>query len=138
MEQVLLWPASTQTTLPDERELCWEGAMDRAQINELLYQSLETEIGGVKVYKAALRCVQNDDLKEEWEEYLEQTENHERIMRVVCKKLGLDPEKETPGRANSPGKCGLIGALPVACGITSVPEILLEPTSWGSVKARYR
>lgn len=72
--------------------------MEKSQINELLYQALETEIGGVTVYKTALRCVQNDDLKKEWEEYLEQTEKHEQIMRDVCEKLGLDPERETPGR----------------------------------------
>ena len=31
---------------------------------DLLYQALETEMGGVQVYTTALRCVQNDDLKE--------------------------------------------------------------------------
>ncbi|HET6899733.1 MAG TPA: hypothetical protein VFK70_15360 [Vicinamibacteria bacterium] len=55
-------------------------------------------MGGVQVYTTALRCVQNEDLKEEWEEYLDQTTNHERIMREVCGKFGLDPDKETPGR----------------------------------------
>ena len=72
--------------------------MERSQVEELLYQALETEMGGVKVYTTALRCVQNEDLKEEWEEYLEQTKNHERIMREVCEKFGLDPKAETPGR----------------------------------------
>ena len=72
--------------------------MERSQVEELLYQALETEMGGVKVYTTALRCVQNEDLKEEWEEYLEQTKNHERIMREVCEKFGLDPKTETPGR----------------------------------------
>ena len=72
--------------------------MERSQVEELLYQALETEMGGVKVYTTALRCVQNEDLKEEWEEYLEQTKNHERIMREVCQKFGLDPKTETPGR----------------------------------------
>jgi rubrerythrin len=36
------------------------------QIQELLYQALETEKGGVEVYKTALRCALNEDLKEEW------------------------------------------------------------------------
>lgn len=71
---------------------------DNEQINELLYQSLETEIGGVKIYKTALRCVVDDDLKEEWEKYLGETQNHERMLREVFDKLGLDPETETPGR----------------------------------------
>lgn len=68
------------------------------QLHELLYQALETEIGGVQVYRTALRCVVNDDLQEEWERYLKQTENHQRILRETISSLGLDPETETPGR----------------------------------------
>ena len=72
--------------------------MKQEQLTELLYQALETEKGGIQVYKTAIRCAQNDDLKEEWEKYLEQTENHERILLDVCTAFGLDPSKETPGR----------------------------------------
>jgi rubrerythrin len=72
--------------------------MKSEQLTELLYQALETEKGGVQIYKTAIRCAQNDDLKEEWEKYLEQTENHERILLDVCTAFGLDPSKETPGR----------------------------------------
>jgi len=72
--------------------------MNRDQLHELLYQALETEQGGILVYKNALRCVINADLKKEWEEYLEQTQNHERIVRDLFEAFGLDPEVETPGR----------------------------------------
>jgi hypothetical protein len=72
--------------------------MKQDQLTELLYQALETEKGGIQVYKTAIRCAQNSDLKEEWQEYLEQTENHERILTDVCTAFGLDPGKETPGR----------------------------------------
>jgi hypothetical protein len=72
--------------------------MNKAQVEELVYQALETELGGVKVYRTALRCARNPDLKEEWEKYLQETENHVRVVRDVCRKLGLDTEKETPGR----------------------------------------
>lgn len=72
--------------------------MKEQQLNELLYQALETELGGVEVYTTALRCAQNDELKEEWEEYLEQTRNHVQIVKGVFEELGLDPETETPGR----------------------------------------
>jgi rubrerythrin len=70
----------------------------KEQWTELLYQALETEMGGVQVYKTALRCVVNDELKEEWQNYLEQTENHVQIVRGVFEKLKLDPDAETPGR----------------------------------------
>ncbi len=41
---------------------------------------------------------QNEELKEEWEEYLEQTKTHVQVMRGVFDAFGLDPEAETPGR----------------------------------------
>ncbi|HYX30413.1 MAG TPA: ferritin-like domain-containing protein [Pyrinomonadaceae bacterium] len=72
--------------------------MKKAQLNELLYQALETEMGGVEVYTAALRCARNKDLKEEWQEYLDQTRTHVRIVQQIMAELGLDLEEETPGR----------------------------------------
>jgi len=65
---------------------------------DLVYQAMETEIGGVEIYTTALGCVQNEDLREEWEEYLEQTKRHVEVMRELCTELGLDPDRETPGR----------------------------------------
>jgi rubrerythrin len=72
--------------------------MNEEQVHELLYQALETEKGGIQVYRTALRCVSNEDLRKEWEEYLEQTETHDQILRDVFDTLGLDPDAETPGR----------------------------------------
>ncbi|MBA2594725.1 MAG: hypothetical protein M3495_05755 [Pseudomonadota bacterium] len=73
-------------------------AIKRKQVNELLYQALETEQGGIKVYETAVTCAVNDDLKKEWNEYLEQTREHERILLEVFDNLGLDPNAESPGR----------------------------------------
>jgi len=72
--------------------------MKDEQVRELLYQAYETELGGVDVYTTALRCVENDDLREEWDKYLEQTKTHVTIVEDVLKKLGLDPNEQTPGR----------------------------------------
>ena len=72
--------------------------MKQSQVQELLYQALETELGGVQIYTTALRCVINEDLKEEWEKYLEQTQNHVQIVQEIIESQGLDPETETPGR----------------------------------------
>ncbi|MGH9880564.1 MAG: hypothetical protein ACRD6N_03945, partial [Pyrinomonadaceae bacterium] len=72
--------------------------MKKEQLNELLYQALETELGGVQVYTTALRCAINKELKQEWEEYLEQTENHVQIVQQTMETLGLDTSVETPGR----------------------------------------
>lgn len=72
--------------------------MKKEQLQELLYQALETEAGGVQVYETALRCAVNEDLKEEWQKYLEQTRTHEQMMRRLLETMGLDPAKDTPGR----------------------------------------
>ncbi len=72
--------------------------MKDVQVRELLYQALETEIGGVQVYTTALRCAENEDLKKEWEEYLDQTRTHVTIVEDILTKLDLDPNEETPGR----------------------------------------
>src|SRR5436190_1031656 len=73
--------------------------MEKTQVEELLLQALETEMGGIQVYQNALKAARNKELATEWEEYLEQTTNHERILRELLEKLGLDPAKETPCRA---------------------------------------
>jgi hypothetical protein len=73
--------------------------MQESQLHELLYQALETELGGVQIYAKAIECAVNDDLKKEWQEYLEQTENHVGVMEELCKSLGLDTRAETPGRS---------------------------------------
>ena len=72
--------------------------MKQDHLKELLYQALETELGGVEVYTTALRCVENKELKEEWEEYLDQTKKHVEIVKDVMDTLGLDPKEETAGR----------------------------------------
>jgi rubrerythrin len=73
--------------------------MNAKQVTELLLQSLEHERGGIQVYETALRCAVNEKLREEWKDYLEQTREHERLLRQTCTVFGLDPEAETPGRA---------------------------------------
>ena len=63
-------------------------AVARNQLNELLYQALETEMGGVKVYEVAVQCAINGDLNKEWNEYMEQTREHVRVLRDVFESLG--------------------------------------------------
>jgi ferritin-like metal-binding protein YciE len=89
--------------------------MKDAQVEALLYEALETELGGVEIYKTAIRCAVNDDLREEWRKYLEETENHVQIVTDVFSELGLDTSKETPGRAIVRHKGqALLGAMEMA------------------------
>ena len=71
---------------------------DSQQLNDLVLQMMETERGGEQVYRAALRCALNPDLKKEWEEYLQATLTHQSVVRGLCDTLGLDPETQTPTR----------------------------------------
>lgn len=73
--------------------------MKRPHAEGLLYQALETELGGEQVYEAAIRAAQNDDLREEWQKYLDQTRTHQQRLRAVFDQLGLDPDEEKPARA---------------------------------------
>lgn len=71
---------------------------DPTQLHELLYQALETELGGIRIYETALRCAVNDDLREEWQDYLDETRTHREVLLRVFGELGLDPDARTPGR----------------------------------------
>jgi rubrerythrin len=96
--------------------------MEKKQLKELLLQSLEHERGGVKVYETALKCAVNEDLKEEWEKYLEQTENHVQVLQDVFSQMQLDPEEQSPGRkiVHDLGMA-LVGAMEAALG-AGAPE----------------
>jgi rubrerythrin len=72
--------------------------MDMQVVKELILQSLEHERGGVKIYETALKCAQNEDLKEEWEKYHQETERHVQILQDVCSQMQLDAEEQSPGR----------------------------------------
>ena len=70
-----------------------------AQVTELLLQALETERGGIQIYTAAIAAAQNEDLKKEWGEYLEETRTHEQVLTRLFEELGMDTEAQSPGRA---------------------------------------
>lgn len=73
--------------------------MNNAQVRDFLLQALETEIGGVRIYRTALECVDDAVLRDQWCGYLEESETHVEILEHVCRRLGIDTRQETPGRA---------------------------------------
>ena len=72
--------------------------MQMESVQELLYQAMETEVGGEKIYRKALECAQNEDLRKEWEKYLTETVEHQQILKRIFNAIDLDTETETPGR----------------------------------------
>jgi hypothetical protein len=72
-------------------------------------------MGGVKIYETALKCVLNEDLKEEWEKYHQETERHVQVLHDVCLQMQLDPEEQTPGRKITHDKgTALVAAMEAA------------------------
>ncbi|HEY2401409.1 MAG TPA: hypothetical protein VGI23_13720 [Steroidobacteraceae bacterium] len=71
--------------------------MNTIQLKEHLLQSLVHERGGTLIYKTALECTVNQDLRAEWEKYLEQTQNHVVVLSRLCEAMGWDPGEMTPG-----------------------------------------
>jgi rubrerythrin len=117
--------------------------METKMVKELLLQSLEHEKGGVKIYETALKCAVNEDLKEEWERYLEETEHHVQVLHDVCTQMEIDPEEQTPGRKITHDKgAALVASMEaalgagdkemaqcVACEAVTVAE-LVDHTNW--------
>src|SRR3569833_3988346 len=63
--------------------------MNSTQQKELLLQTHEHERGGVKIYRTALQCARNADLRKEWTKYLAQTERHVQVLTDTCAQLGI-------------------------------------------------
>jgi len=72
---------------------------DSHQLDDLVLQMMETELGGEQVYRTALTCAVNPDLKKEWQSYLEETLTHQEVVRSLCDALGVDPAAQSPSRA---------------------------------------
>jgi len=111
--------------------------MKTKQLEELILQSLEHEMGGVKIYETAVECAVNSELKEEWEKYLQQTKTHVQILEEVCGVLKIDAQQETTGRkvVRTMGK-GLLegmklaksGGDPAAAQIVACEAVVLAET----------
>ncbi|HJQ78151.1 MAG TPA: hypothetical protein VJ948_12955 [Acidimicrobiia bacterium] len=72
--------------------------MHRSNLEELLYQGMETELAGEKLYEAVVAAAVNEDFKSEMQKYLEETRTHQDILARVFEVAGLDVDADTPGR----------------------------------------
>ena len=71
--------------------------MNNKQVEELVLQSLEHELGGVKVYATALECAVNADLKKEWKKYLAETKTHVARSRRCARRSASTRARRRPG-----------------------------------------
>jgi hypothetical protein len=91
-------PVWTSHSAWPEEAMNAQQQLTKKQIEDFLYQALETELGGVEIYRLALLCAKNEELKEEWTKYLAQTERHVEVVRGIFEALGMDAEATSPGR----------------------------------------
>lgn len=73
--------------------------MDTSQMKELLLQTLETELGGMRVCTTALECTASPRLQREWQARREETGSRAARLRQVCAGLGIDSNAESLGRS---------------------------------------
>ena len=52
----------------------------------------------MQIYEAAISAAVNDDVRGEWEHYLEQTRHHVELVEESLRAFDLDPGADTPGR----------------------------------------
>jgi hypothetical protein len=72
--------------------------MESQQLHTLLLHALEHEIGGVKIYGAAIQAAVDERLKSEWTRYLAETRTHVEALEGICEALAIDKMEEAPGR----------------------------------------
>jgi ferritin-like metal-binding protein YciE len=72
--------------------------MNTQHLKEMLLEALEHEQCGIDVYQAALQCVRNDDLKQEFRKYLKQTQTHVQVLTDICIRMDVAPDTKTQGR----------------------------------------
>jgi hypothetical protein len=89
-------------------------------VANLLYQLLETEMGGVQVYRTALQCAVHPELVKEWSKYLAETEHHVVVARRLLADCGLDPDAQVTAR------------LPVRHSAEGLVKVMLEALAIGT------
>lgn len=71
--------------------------MNQTQVENFIYEALETELVGVRLYERAVQCAEHPELRQEWRQYLEQTRRHVTVLKNACSELGLEANRQTPG-----------------------------------------
>ena len=98
--------------------------MAREQLADFLRQAYAVEQEGAEIYEAALRGLEDEELRDEWDRHLEWTRERAGIVRELLEDLDLDPAVETPARLavrqlsetfagamNSARACGVPGGV---------------------------
>lgn len=70
----------------------------------------------------------NDELKEEWRRYLEETQSHVDVLEKICSAMKIDVARPTPGRSVvRHNGAGLVAAMKMAVKTGDRAEHLSPP-----------
>lgn len=67
-------------------------------VRDVLLEALETELGNAQVYSTAVQCAIDADLREDWEDHLERTQQHVSVLRAVLAGAQIEEDQDTPRR----------------------------------------
>jgi rubrerythrin len=73
-----------------------QSELDSAKLIEFLSQMLAVEKGGVMLYEKALNELSDQDLREDLEEFLEQTHRHVELCEEMLEQAGGSPDDSSP------------------------------------------
>jgi rubrerythrin len=90
-----------------------------SRLVEFLSQMLAVERGGVRLYEKALRDLTDEDLREDLDEFLRQTERHVELCEEMLEEAGGSPDEPSPAAQAAEQKAE--GLLSV-----EVPEELVD------------
>ncbi len=106
--------------------------LNETTLADLLYQALETERGGIKVYETAITCAVTDYLRQEWTENLVETRHQEQVLLGIFDAFGLDPKSRPHSGNTSSGIGAALVVLMNKAKDTVTPE-QAEMVAWEAV-----
>jgi hypothetical protein len=65
---------------------------------EILLQALETKTGTTSVYRVAILCAEDESLRADWRRHHVETNEHVRVYRDLCERLGVNAQAESVSR----------------------------------------
>jgi len=72
--------------------------LNTERLAEVVLEALESALGCVEVYEAAILASAHETLRAEWQGYLARKQDHVARLRALCAGIGLDPYTLTAGR----------------------------------------
>jgi len=92
-------------------------------LKDFLSEMLAVERGGVKLYEKALSELSHDDLRDQLEEFLEQTLRHVELCEEMVDAAGGDPEEMSPGAEAAQAKAEALLSVEVPVQLADLNNI---------------